>query len=134
MSRTKEILGPSWDFECHPDLSLEQLIQMTDVEVICEAERKDTEGVPLWIYTVSGRLNGVLMVAVDHIRKCVHGCLVEGDAIIVHGKDRAEADWIAQNGLEDTIAMLRQEMLERGTLDPGKNAGTIASVEARASH
>lgn len=132
--RTRELLGPNWNFECHPDLSLTDLIRITDLDVICEAERKDADGAKFYIYTVAGRLDGQPCVAVDHINKCVHGCLVEGDAIIVHGKTRAEADWIALNGVRDTIDMLKFELEQRGTLDPGQNAGTILTSEAKPLH
>lgn len=132
--RTREILGPDWNFECHPDLSLDDLISLTDVAVVCEAERKDADGERFFVYTVAGRLNGQPCVAMDHMRKVVHGCLVEGDAIVVHGKTKAEADWIAMNGLLDTIAMLAAKKEADGTLDPGKNAGTIITAEAKPLH
>lgn len=132
--RSRELLGPNWHFECHPDLTLEQLIDLNDVIVIAEAERKDSDGVPFYIFTVGGTIHGQPVVAVDHINKCVHGCTVEGDVIVVHAKSRAEAEWIATNGVEDTITMLRHEKAQRGTLDPGANAGTIVSAEAKPLH
>lgn len=129
--RLREVLGPNWNFECHPEVSLMDLINLSDVGVICEAERKDSDGERFFVYTVAGKLNGQTVAAVDHINKVVHGALIEGDAIIVHGRDRKEADWVALNGLVDTILMFRQQYEEQGTLDPGKNAGTIVTAEAK---
>lgn len=129
MAKQRKI--PNFVYEVHPDISLEDLCHLEDIVLICETSGHDDDGEYFYVYTVDGILNDSRIAVRDEIRKQVYGATVGGDVMIVHSKDRKEADAIAQEALDDTIAMLKAELEVRGTLDIGPNAGTIATVEAR---
>lgn len=122
---------PNFAYEVHPDISMEELCRLEDVVLICETDGQDEDGEFFFVYTVDGILDDRRVAVQDHIRKQVYGATVGGDCMVVHSKDRREADAIAREALDDTIKMLKVELEVRGTLDIGPNAGTIATVETR---
>jgi hypothetical protein len=115
--------------DVHPDITMEQLAGMEEVDTLCEGEFSDSDGVTYWVYTVVGRLNGEMIGAIDHVRRSVHGALVGGDAIIIHARDRKEADWLAAVGLMDTIDAIKKRMAQGG-LELGPNSGIILETQA----
>jgi hypothetical protein len=113
----------------HPEIKIEDLLRVDNLAVICEADLIDDDGAPFSVYTLAGTLDGVPIERVDHGAKRIFGATVNGDLIVIHGKDRKERDAIAAEGVFDTIGMLMQEFAIRGTLAPGENAGTITEAE-----
>lgn len=116
--------------EVHPVIEMSDLIRAEEVVCICEGEFQDADGERYWVYTVSGMLDGQPIGAIDHVRKCVLGATVGGDAMIIHARDQKEADWIAINGLMDSIDAMKK-MDHVGVLDPEANAGTIVGTQVR---
>lgn len=114
------------DKEMREDIGVETLPKIEDPAVVFEVCRKDSDGVKYWVYTVGGRLDGRV------IGSEAGGALIGGQCIVVHGKNRPEADALAYEGLIDTIAMTRMEQDERirRGLDTGKNTGIIADVQS----
>jgi len=123
---------PNFAYEVHPDITMEELCRLEDIVLICETTGRDEDGVYFYVYTVDGILDDRRIAVQDHIRKEVYGATVGGDCMVVHAKDRKEADAIVQEALDDTIKMLKVELEVRGTLEIGPNAGTIATVEETA--
>lgn len=122
---------PNFAYEAHPDISLTDLLHVEDPTPICEGQAQDTDGDWYFYYTVGGRLHGREIAVADHMRKQAYGATVGGDLMIIHTKHRGEADAMAADGLEATIAMLNAEQVARGSVEIGDNAGTIATVETR---
>lgn len=120
---------PNFIPEVHPDISMEDLCRLENIALICETDGQDDDGEWFFVYTIDGIKDGERVAVFDHQRKQAYGATVGGDAMIVHSKDRREADEMAQAALDDTIAMLQTELEVRGTLEIGPNAGTIATVE-----
>lgn len=116
--------------DAHPDIEMADLLRIDHPLVICEGEFKDSDGVPYYVYTVAGELDGRRVELIDHQRKVIMGATVGGDAIIVHARDRKEADWLAINGLTESISSMLMLALS-GELDPGPNAGTIVETQVR---
>lgn len=113
------------DKEMREDIDTEKLPEIDDACVVFEACRKDTDGVKYWIYTVGGRLDGRVIGSEQG------GALIGGQCIVVHGKNRPEADALAYEGLSDTIAVIRREQSDRirRGLDRHRNAGIIADAQ-----
>ncbi len=84
-------------------LVAEDLRHLSDPCVIFEHEGVDDDGVRFFVYTVGGWLNGRPVGTVEG------GCTVGGEVIVIHAKDRDEADTIASMGLGDTINALDSE-------------------------
>lgn len=115
----------------NPTIDLDDLVRLEDPAVIFEGELVDSDNVTAYVYTVAGILDGRPIVQADHVRRCVTGALVGGDAMIVHAKDRAEADVIAAEGLLDTIKAHGAE-LARQAAERQKNAGLVIASDYRA--
>jgi hypothetical protein len=113
--------------DAHPSIEMTDLIRATDINVICEGEFRDSDGETFWVYTIAGELDGNRIEQLDHVRKLILGATVAGDAMIIHGKDRQEADWIAINGVMDSIDTMRKADA-LGVLDPDANAGIITET------
>lgn len=94
---------------CAPNLLLrrslaaEDLLRLQEPAVIFEWDNIDSDGVPYYVYTVAGWLNG------QNVATILGGCTVGGQAIIIHADSRAHADALAGLGLEDTLNALRLE-------------------------
>lgn len=141
MTDTRRITLDEMNFGLRRSITMDTLLRLQEPAVLCEGELYDSDGVKSYVYTVAGWLDG------RNIATHAGGCTVEGEVIIIHGKDRKEADALAAEGLGDTISMLAAEafgkvigqrggsltemLQKRGLLDPGENAGIITSAEAR---
>lgn len=92
-----------------PDLGLrrsitaESLTRLQEPALIFEYVHTDSDGVNAYVYTVAGWLNG------RNIATREGGCVVGGEAIIVHADTRDAADAMAGMGLLDTIQALHDE-------------------------
>jgi hypothetical protein len=117
-------------FAHRPEVELEDVERITDVAVICEGQYLSADGVPVWIYTVAGELDGNRIEMLDHINKTILGATIGGDVMIIEAKDRKEADWLAINGLQDTFG-LTAVLAQMGGLAPGENAGIITDTQVR---
>lgn len=107
------------------DLSIDDLMRVDDLCVVFEGKRKDSDGVAFWVFTVGGRLDGEAIGSKDG------GCLVGGQAIVVHSRNKVEAATLAYEGVQDTIRAEAQLRLENMRFDTLPNAGIITSVDAR---
>jgi hypothetical protein len=117
-------------FEAHPSIEMADLLRLEDPVVICEGDFTSVDGEPFWVYTIGGTLDGARIEMLDHVSKTILGATVGGDVMIIHGRDRKEADWLAINGLMDTIASC--EVLQAaGGLEPGENSGIITETQVR---
>lgn len=116
-----ELLGR----ELRQDLTLDQLVNLEDACVVFEQRFVDTDRMPYWVYTVGGRLNGEVIGGKEG------GALVGGQTIIVHGRNRTEADRLAYDGLIDTIKAEtdERERRMRTHLDNRVGSGIVASSE-----
>lgn len=113
-----------------PVIEMDDLPRLDDPGVIFEGELLDSDGELAYVYSVCGYLDGRPIVGVDHVRQCVRGALVGGDAIIVHAKGRKEADVMATEGLLTTIQAQREQMV-RDAAERQKNPGLIIASEYR---
>jgi len=84
-------------------LAIEDLLRLDEPAVIFETSGLDSDGVPFWVYTVAGWLDG------ENVATIKGGCTIGGQAILVNARSRAEADFLAGSGLEDSINALRVE-------------------------
>lgn len=125
---------PTFAYEAHPDISLDDLRRLEDAVPIYEGFGQDTDGHQFFYYTVGGWLDGQNVAVADRLRKQALGATVEGDLIIVHAKTRKEADAMAADGILYTQHELQSEFEKRGTVEIGPNAGTIALVEGNKPH
>lgn len=90
-------------FHNRRQLVADDLLRLQDPAVIFEHKGFDSDGVDYYLYTVAGWLNGANVATIHG------GCTIGGEVILIHAKDREEADLIAGMGLEDTINALRAE-------------------------
>lgn len=81
-------------------LVADDLRRLSEPCVIFEHAWRDSDGEKCWAYTVGGWLDG---------HRLADGCTVAGEVIIVHARDRKEADYLAGLGLQDTIDALHGE-------------------------
>ena len=116
--------------EGNPSIELDDLLRVEDPCVIFEGEHLDSDGVLSYVYSVGGWLDGRPLGKPDHVRRSVKGCMVGGDCIVVQAKNREEADAIAADGLDFTIAKHREAVLARA-VDRSLNQGIIVHAEAR---
>lgn len=79
------------------------LRRLAEPAVIFEGTRRDSDGELVFMYTVAGWLDG------ENIASMQGGATVGGDVILIHARDRAEADLMAGLGLQDTIDALNAE-------------------------
>ena len=116
-----DLLGQAY----RQDLTLDDLVRVDDMCVVFEGKRKDSDGVGYWVYTVGGRLDGQVIGSKEG------GCLVGGQAIVIHARNRCEADALAFEGVRDTAMAERLLQLEaaRDGIDRRRNAGMIADSQ-----
>lgn len=92
-----------------PNFSIRRQITAADLQrlqepaVIYEHAFTDSDGELTFAYTVAGWLDGV------NIATEQGGCTVGGDVILIHARNREEADMLASMGLGDTINSLDTE-------------------------
>lgn len=86
-----------------PSIDFEQLLALQEPKAEFEAHVPAETGKDAWIYTVDGKV-------------------VNGEAMVVRAKSPIMAETLAQEGLRDTIKVLRYHQ---------KNTGLIAEVEMR---
>lgn len=87
-------------FHLRQKLVADDLRRLQEPCVLFEHAWRDSDGAKCWAYTVAGWLDG---------HRLADGCTVAGEVIIVHARDRKEADYLAGLGLQDTIDALNRE-------------------------
>ena len=112
-------------FGARRSLSEDELLRLEEPAVIFEHFHVDSDGAHAYVYTVAGYLNGKNVAHLDGIGSAV-GCTIGGDVIVIHEQDRAAADDMASQGLQDTIDLLRN--------DQPRNNGVQVSGELRPRH
>lgn len=88
------------DFAHRPRLVANDLRRLEEPCVLFEHKGQDSDGVDFYLYTVGGWLDG---------KRIPDGATVGGEVILIHARDRAEADALASMGLMDTIRALDAE-------------------------
>lgn len=91
------------NFATRRSIPASDLKDLQEPAVIYEGVRLDDDGVPVFMYTVAGWLHG------QNVATMQGGCTVGGDVILIHARNREEADLIAGLGLQDTIDSLNRE-------------------------
>lgn len=107
-------------FHTRPSIAADDLRRLQEPVVIFEGERRDSDGELAFLYTVAGWLDG------QNIATMQGGCTVGGEVIVIHARDRSEADMIAGLGLQDTIDALNHE--EEAHIDALAAQARLASV------
>jgi hypothetical protein len=73
----------------------------------------------VFMFSIDGMLDGAAMI----------GCLFAGECIMVQAKSFEAANRIAKAGLDDTVALLREEYEHRSVLvQPAANSGIITEA------
>lgn len=91
------------EFHTRRSIVAADLLRLQEPAVIFEGQRRDPEGELMWLYTVAGWIDG------RNIATMQGGATVGGDVIVIHARNREEADMLAGLGLEDTINALRAD-------------------------
>lgn len=121
---------PKVDLSRHPVIDIEALPLLEYPAVIFEGEQADSDGVTAYIYTVAGMVRGVQvhknLIENGQIR--TYGALVGGDCILVHARNRADADAMAIEGLWHTMAMTTESLQ---ALAQKQNEGIIIESDYR---
>jgi hypothetical protein len=91
------------DLSGRRSLTLDELQRLQEPAVIFEYEGRDSDNVPHYVYTVAGWLDG------RNVATMQGGCLVGGDAIVIHADTREHADFLAGDGLATTLSALDSE-------------------------
>lgn len=107
-------------FHLRRSITAQELRRLQEPAVIFECQRQDSDGVPFYVYTVAGWLDG------QNIATMQGGATIGGDTILVHADSRDQADAIAGLGLQDTIDALNRE--EEAHLDALAAQARLASV------
>lgn len=110
-------------FHTRRSITADELRRLQEPAVIFEGTRRDDDGVLLFMYTVAGWLDGV------NIATMQGGCTVGGDIILIHARNRAEADAMAGLGVQDTIDALNRE--EDEIAEAIEARARLASINAR---
>lgn len=88
------------NFLLRQQITAEDLRRLQEPCVLFEYEGADSDLVPFYVYTVGGYLDG---------KRLTDGCTVSGQVIVIHADSRHEADWIACQGLMDSVNLLDDE-------------------------
>lgn len=104
-------------FHARQRLVAADLLRLDEPCVIFEHHARDSDGVPFYVYTVGGWLDGAPLA---------DGCTVGGEVIVIHADSREHADAMASLGLQDTIDALRHE--DDHLLDAAAALGRLQSV------
>lgn len=91
------------DLSGRRSLTIDELKRLQEPAAIFEYEGRDSDGVPHYVYTVAGWLDG------RNVATMQGGCLVGGDAMVIHADSRAHADYLAADGLGTTLNALDGE-------------------------
>jgi hypothetical protein len=112
-------------FHLRQRLVADDLMRLDEPAVIFEHHANDSDGVPFYVYTVAGVLDG---------QRLQDGCTVGGEVIIIHADSRDHADAMACMGLQDTIDALHGEgeqlMDAAAALGRLGQIGPVARIEA----
>jgi hypothetical protein len=107
-------------FHTRRSITADDLKRLDEPAVIFEHEWRDSDGELCFAYTVAGWLDG------QNIATIQGGCTVGSEVIVIHARDRSEADLMAGLGLQDTIEALQRE--ENEHLDALAAQARLASV------
>lgn len=88
------------NFSTRRSIPAADLARLEEPACIFECARTDSDGEPFYVYTVAGWLDG------QNIATEQGGATVGGQTMIIHARNRQEADMLACLGLEDTINAL----------------------------
>lgn len=108
------------NFLSRQKLTADDLRRMSAVCPVFEHEWADSDGARCYAYSVGGLLDGVPVGGLDG------GATIGGEVAIVHASNRVEADWLAAQGLLDTIEALRGE--EAAYIEAHAALARLASV------
>ncbi len=103
-------------------LTTDELKRLQEPACIFEYCAADTDGEMHYVYTVAGWLDGQNVATVQG------GCLVGGEAMVLHALSRDHADYLACDGLGTTINALHSE--DERYLDAQAALARLASVGA----
>lgn len=84
-------------------LTADDLRRLEQPCAVFEHEWLDSDGARCFAYSVGGILDGAVIGGLDG------GATIGGEVAIVHAQNRTEADWLASQGLQDTIDALHGE-------------------------
>lgn len=104
-------------FHLRRKLVADDLLRLDEPAVIFEHHGHDSDGVPFYVYTVAGVLDG---------ERLGDGCTIGGEVILINADTREEADAIACMGLQDTIDALGRA--EDQLLDAAAALGRLGQV------
>lgn len=100
-------------------IEISDLLRLDEPCVIFEADGRDSDGIPFYVYTVGGFLDGQPVGG-------GFGVLVGGDAIIIHADSRRAADAMAADGLLATISAIEDN--RRARKAEKTQAGVLADI------
>lgn len=103
MSPMYEAANTAPTFFTRRSISADELRRLDAPALIFEGTHTDADGAVAYLYTVAGWLDG------KNIATMQGGCTVGGDVILIHARNRDEADLMAGLGLQDTIDALNAE-------------------------
>lgn len=112
------------DFSNRRRLVAEDLVRLEDPACIFEHEGLDADGERFFAYSIAGWLDGVNVATMQG------GATVAGDVMVVHARNRAEADELVGLGLQTNIDALRAEKAaEMEALAARARLASIGAIE-----
>jgi hypothetical protein len=103
-------------------ITSDELKRLQEPACIFEYSATDEDGAPHYVYTVAGWLEG------RNIATAQGGCLVGGEAMVIHATSREHADFLACDGLGTTINALHSE--DERYLDAQAALARLSTVSA----
>ncbi len=91
------------NFLIRRSLTADELLRLQEPVVLYEYDARDDDGVPFFVYTIAGWLDG------RNIATSQGGCTMGGQVIIVNADSREQADHMAADGLGITINGFEQD-------------------------
>lgn len=114
------------NFLLRRQIGLADLPRISEPCVVFEYEGTDSDGVPHWVYTVGGWLDGKPLG--DHRG----GVTIKGEVMVIHALSREHADFMASEGLQSTIdaemSATRREMQARKALTRLAAVGPVERI------
>lgn len=104
-------------FHLRRKLVADDLLRLDEPAVLFEHHGHDSDGVPFYVYSVAGILDG---------ERLEDGCTIGGEVVLINADTREEADAIACMGLQDTIDALSREQDQ--LLDAAAALGRLGQV------
>jgi hypothetical protein len=112
------------NFATRRSIAAADLQRLHEPAVIFECARSDSDGQPFYVYTVAGWLDG------QNIATEQGGATVGGQTILIHARNRQDADMLAGLGLEDTInAIAEEERQQAQALQARARLASVGAIE-----